>query len=156
MNPTGRYAHTRWVPSPQRKLAGVIATPALLLASLASLTVTTTPLLFLFWLMQPAARANPGVSAYIPPPGARVERIAHTVESRDPPTEFSAATNFARDYTRSELIEDSQPNQIKVSLKHEARPSNRKQFRVGYTRKHKQSARAYAQEWDNQGQPFYR
>jgi hypothetical protein len=126
-----------------------MATPILFLASFASLTLTTTPLLFLFWLMQPATRANPGVSAYNPPPGARAELIAHTVESRDPPSELSSAINFARDYTRSELIEDAQLPEIKVSPKHEARSANRKQSRVGYRRKHEQSARAYAEEWDN-------
>ena len=133
-----------------------MATPILFLASLASLTLTTLPLLFLFWLMQPATRANPGVSAYIPPPGTRVEPIAHMAKSRDPPSELSSATTFARDYTRSELIEDAQLAEIKVSAKHEARPANRKQFRVGYRRKHEQSARAYAQQWDNHWQPSYR
>jgi hypothetical protein len=78
-----------------------------------------------------------------------VELIAHTVESRDPPSELSSAINFARDYTRSELIEDAQLPEIKVSPKHEARSANRKQSRVGYRRKHEQSARAYAEEWDN-------
>jgi len=48
--------------------------------------------------MQPATRVNPGVSAYIPPPGALVEPNCHTVELRDPPSELSSATNFARDY----------------------------------------------------------
>jgi len=144
------------MPSPQRKLAGVMATPILFLASLASLTLTTTPLLFLFWLMQPATRANPGMTAYIPPPGARVEPIAHTAESRDPPTELSSATNFARDYTRPELIEDAQLNESKVSPKHEARLAPQKQSRVGYRRKYEQSARAYAQQWDNHWQPSYR
>jgi hypothetical protein len=85
-----------------------------------------------------------------------VEPIAHTVETRDPPTELSSATNFARDYTRPELIEDAHLHQIQVSPKHEARPANRKQFRVGYRRKHEQSARAYAQQWDNHWQPSYR
>jgi hypothetical protein len=146
MNPTWRYARTTWVPSPRRKLAGVMATPILFFASLASLTLTTTPLLFLFWLMQPATRANPGVTAYIPPPGARV------VESRDPPTEFSSATNFARDYTRPELVEDAQLHEAKVS----ARLANRKQSRVGYRGKHEQSAHAYAQQWDNHWPSGYR
>jgi len=156
MNPTWRYARKAWVASPRRKLAAIVATPILFLASLALLTLTTTPLLFLFWLMQSATRANPGVSAYIPPPSARVEPIAHTVETRDPPGEFSSATNFARDYMRSELIEDAQPHEIKVSPKHEARVANRKQSRVVYRRKYEQSARAYAQEWDNHWQPSYR
>jgi hypothetical protein len=133
-----------------------MATPILFLASLASLTLTTLPLLFLFWLMQPTTRANPGVSAYIPPPGGRVESIAHMAKSRDPPSELSSATNFARDYTRPELIEDAQVHQIQAPPKHEARPANRKQSRVGYRRKHEQSARAYAQQWDNHWQPSYR
>jgi hypothetical protein len=133
-----------------------MATPILFLASFASLTLTTMPLLFLFWLMQPATRANPGVSAYIPPPGARVEPISHMAKSRDPPSELSSATNFARDYTRPELIEDAQLHQVQVSPKHEARPTNRKQSRVGYRRKHEQSARAYAQQWDNHWPPSYR
>jgi hypothetical protein len=133
-----------------------MATPILFLASLALLTLTTPPLLFLFWLMQPAARANPGVSAYIPPPGARLEPIAPTVESRDSPTEFSSATNFARDYTRPEFIEYAQLHKIKASPKHEVRSANRKQSRVGYRRKYEQSARAYAQQWNNHWQPFYR
>ena len=156
MNPTWRYARTACVPSPRRKLVAVMATPILFLATLALLTLTTTPLLFLFWLMQPATRVNPGVSAYIPPSGARLEPIARTVGSRDPRREFSFATNFAQDYMRPELIENAQLHQIKVSLKHEARPANRKQSRVGYRRKHEQSARAYAQEWDNHWQPTYR
>jgi hypothetical protein len=133
-----------------------MATPILFLASLASLTLTATPLLFLFWLMQPATRANPGVSAYIPPPGTRAEPIAHTVETRDPPSKLSSATNFARDYTRSELIEDAQLHESKVSPRHEARPVNRKQSRVVYRRKYEQSAGAYAQQWDNHWQPSYR
>jgi hypothetical protein len=152
MNPTWRYARTTWVPSPRRALGDVMATPVLFLASLASLTLTTTPLLFLFWLMQPATRVNPGVSAYISPPGARVEPIVHTVESRDPPTEFSSATNFARDYTRPELVEGAQLHEAKVS----ARLANRKQSRVGYRRKHEQSAHAYAQQWDNHWPSGYR
>jgi len=147
MNPTWRYVRTAWVPSPRRKLAAVMATPILFLASFASLTLTTMPLLILFWLMQPAARTNPGVTAYSPPPGARVEPIAHTVESRDPPAELSSATNFARDYTRPELIEDAQLQQIKATPKHEPRTASRKQARAGYRRKYEQSARAYAQEW---------
>ena len=133
-----------------------MATPILFLATLALLTLTTTPLLLLFWLMQPATRVNPGVSAYIPPSGARLEPMAHTVGSRDPPAEFSSGTNFAQDFTRSELIEDAQVHPIKVSPKPEVRPANRKQSRVGYRRKHEQSARAYAQEWDNHWQPTYR
>jgi uncharacterized iron-regulated membrane protein len=133
-----------------------MATPILFLATLALLTLTTTPLLFLFWLMQPATRVNPGVSAYIPPSGARLEPMAHTVGSRDPPTELSSATNFAQGFTRSELIEDAQMQQIKVSPKHEVRPANLKQSRVGYRRKYEQSARAYAQQWNNHWQPFYR
>jgi hypothetical protein len=149
MNPTWRYARTAWMPTPRR-------IPILFLASLASLTLTASPLLFLFWLMQPATRVNPGVSAYTPPPGARVEPIPHTVESREPPSELSSATNFAQDYTRPELIEDAQLHQIKVSPKHEARSANRKQSRVGYRRKHEQSARTYARQWDNHWQPLYR
>jgi hypothetical protein len=156
MNPTWRYARTAWVPSSRRKLAAVMATPILFLASLALLTLTTTPLLFLFWLMQPATRMNPGVGAYTPPPGARAEPIARTVESRDPPSELSSATNFAPDYTRPELMEDAQPNESKVSPKHEARLANRKQSRDRYRRKHEQSAHAYAQQWDSHWQPFYR
>jgi hypothetical protein len=145
MNPTWRYALMAWVRSPRRKLAGVMATPILFLASLASLTLTATPLLFIFWLMQPATRANPGVSAYIPPPGARVEPIARTVESRDPPSELSSATNFARDFTRSELIEEAQLHESRVSPKHAPRSANRKQSSV-HRRKYEQSARAYAQQ----------
>jgi len=156
MNLTWRYARTAWVPSPRRKLAAVVATPILFLASFASLTLTTMPLLFLFWLMQPATRANPGVSAYIPPPGTRVEPIAHMMKSRDPATEFSSATNFAQDYTRPELIEDAQLHESKVSPKHAARPVNRKQSRIVYRRKYEESARAYAQEWDNHWQSRYR
>ena len=155
MNPTWRYGRTAWVRSLQHKLAAVMATPILFLASLVSLTLTTMPLLFLFWLMQPATRANPGVSAYIPPPGARVEPIARTVESRDPPSELSLATNFARDFTRSELIEDGQVHESKVSPKHAARSANRKQSSV-HRRKYEQSARAYAQQWDNHWPPSYR
>ena len=156
MNLTWRYARTAWAPPQRRKLAAVMATPILFLVSLASLTLTATPLLFLFWLMQPVTRANPGVSAYIRPSGVRVELIAHIAKSRDPPTELSSATNFARDYTRPELIEDAQLHESKVYPKHEARPANRKQSRVGYRRKHEQSARAYAQQWDNHWPPSYR
>jgi hypothetical protein len=156
MNSTWRYACTARMPSPRRKLAAVMATPILCLASLASLTLATSPLLFLFWLMQPATRVNPGVTAYIPPPGARVEPSAHTVESRDPPTEWSSATNFARNYVRSELIEDAQLHESKYSPKHEARTANRKQSRPGYRRKYEPSARAYAQQRDNHWQPSYR
>jgi len=78
------------------------------------------------------------------------------MKSRDPATEFSSATNFAQDYTRPELIEDAQLHESKVSPKHEARPANRKQSRVVYRRKYEQSARAYAQQWDNHWQPSYR
>jgi uncharacterized iron-regulated membrane protein len=154
MNPTWRFARTACVPSPRRKLAAVLATPILFLASLASLTLTTTPLLFLFWLMQPVTRANPGVSAYIPPPGARIDPIAHTVESREPPTEMSSGTNFARDYIQSELIEGFQVNESNSSRKHEARAASRKQSGAGYRRKYEQSARAYAQQLDNHWQPY--
>jgi hypothetical protein len=142
------------MPSLRRKLEALMATPILLLSSFGLLTVTTTPLLFLFWLMQPATQANPGVSAYIPPSCTRVESIAHTVESHDSSSEFSSATNFARAYTPSELIEDAQMHEIKVSPQREARLTNRKQ--TPYRRKYEQSARAYAQKWRNHGQPSYR
>jgi hypothetical protein len=144
------------MPSPRRKLAAIMATPILFLASLASLTLTTPPLILLFWLMQPTTRVNPGVSAYIPPPATRVEPIARTAKSRDPPRELSSATNFARDHTRPELIEDPQVHQIQSSPKHELRPTSRKQSRVGYRRKHEQSARTYAQQWDDHWPPSYR
>jgi hypothetical protein len=45
----------------------------LCLASLASLTFAISPILFLFWIMQPTVRANPGLSAYAEPPATRVE-----------------------------------------------------------------------------------
>jgi len=114
------------------------------------------PLLILFWLMQPATLTNPGVSAYNPPPGTRVEPIAHGLESSDPSSKFSIATNFARDYTRPKLKEDPQLHVAKVSAKREARLTNRKQLRVGYRRKYEQAAQAYAQGWDNHQQLRYR
>jgi len=154
MNPAWRYARTACVPSPRRKLAAVVATPILFLASFALLTLTMAPLLFLFWLMQPATRVNPGVSAYTPPPGARAEPIAHMVKSRDPPTELSSATNFAQDYARAELVEDAQLHESKGSSKRAARLANRK--RSPYRRQYEQSARTYAQEWDNRWQAPYR
>jgi hypothetical protein len=147
-------AYTTWVPETQ--LGDVMATPILFLASLASLMLTTAPILFLIWLVQPSTRANPGLSAYDPPPGTRVEPIAHRVESNDPPREFSFATNFAREYVRPELAEDAQPHEAEVSKRHEARLANHNQSRVGYRRKHEQSAHAYAQEWDNHWQSRYR
>src|SRR4051794_36980989 len=93
---------------PKRKLAHVLADPILFLVSLASLALTTAPLLILFWLMQPATLANPGVSAYNPPPCTRVEPSAHGLETSGPPREFPIATNFAQDYTRLKLNEDPQ------------------------------------------------
>ena len=104
------------------------------------------PLLLLFWLMQPATRANPGVSAYNPPPATRVEPIAHRVESSDQPREFSSATNFAREYGRPELAGDVQLQEIQVSAKREGRLTGRQQSRAGSGRKYERSARAYAQE----------
>jgi hypothetical protein len=130
--------------------------PILFLASLASLTLTTAPFLFLLWLMQPATRANPGLSAYNPPPGTRVEPIAHKVETSDPPSEFSVATSFAGDYPRPEIVEDAQLHEAKVSAKRDARRVKRKQTRVGHGRKYEQSAHAYAQGWDNHWQFGYR
>jgi uncharacterized iron-regulated membrane protein len=158
MNPTWRQARKRLGchRPKRRKLGDVMATPILFLASLASLTLMTTPLLFLFWLMQPAARANPGVSAYNPPPGTRVEPIAHRVESSDQPRELSSATNFTREYARPELAEDAQLQETQVSTKREGRLTGRKQSRVGYGRKYKQSAHAYAQERNDHWQPRYR
>jgi len=141
---------------PRRKLAHVLAAPILFLVSLASLTLTMAPLLILFWLMQPATLTNPGVSAYNPPPGTRVEPIAHGLESSDPSSKFSIATNFARDYTRPKLKEDPQLHVAKVSAKREASLTNRKQLRVGYRRKYEQAAHAYAQGWDNHQQLRYR
>src|SRR5258705_7884517 len=121
MNLTWRHACTQLgYHRPRRTLGDVMATPILFLASLASLTLTTAPLLFLFWMMQPATRTNPGMSAYNPPPGTRVEPIARRVETSDPPREFSFATNFAQDYTRSELAEDTQLDKAKVSATREA------------------------------------
>ena len=141
---------------PRRKLAHVLAAPILFLVLLASLTLTMAPLLILFWLMQPATLTNPGVSAYNPPPGTRVEPIAHGLESSDPSSKFSIATNFARDYTRPKLKEDPQLHVAKVSAKREASLTNRKQLRVGYRRKYEQAAHAYAQGWDNHQQLRYR
>jgi hypothetical protein len=126
------------------------------LVSLASLTLTTAPLLFLFWLMQPATRANPGMSAYTPPLGARAERIARRAEAGDPPSELSFATNFAQDYAQSELAEDAPLDKPKVSATPEARLANRKRSRVRYRAKYKQSAQAYAQGWDRHWQLRYR
>ena len=148
MNPTWRHARTRfgWRCPKRRKLGDVMATPILFLASLASLTLMTTPLLFLFWLMQPATRANPGLSAYYPPTGTRLEPIAHRVESSDQPREFSSAINFAREYARPELAEDAQLKEIQVSAKHEGRLTGRKQSRFGYRHQYEQSVHAYAQE----------
>jgi len=100
---TWRHAYTTTGHRPRRKLAHVLADPILFLVSLASLTLTTAPLLILFWLMQPATLANPGLSAYTPPPGTRVEPVAHGLETSGPPSEFSVATNFAREYTRPEI-----------------------------------------------------
>jgi hypothetical protein len=154
MNPISRYAGKAWMPSLRCKLEGLMATPILFLSSFALLTLTMTPLVFLFWLMQPATRANPGVSAYIPPSCTRVEPIARTVEPHESPREFSSATNFARDYTRSEPIKDAQMHDIKISPKREARLTHRKQS--PYNRKYEQSARAYAQEWHNYGLSSYR
>ena len=105
--------------------------------------------------MQPATLANPGVSAYNPPPGTRVEPVAHGLETSGPPSEFSIATNFARAYTRPELAEDPQPYVAKVSAKREARLTNRKQSRVDYRRNHEQAAHAYAQGRDNHRQLRY-
>ena len=133
-----------------------MASPILFLASLASLTLMTTPLLFLFWLMQPATRANPGVSAYNPPPGTRMEPIDHRVESNDQPREFPSTTNFAREYARPELAEDAQLQDIQVSTKREEHLTGSKQSRVRYRRKYEQSARAYAQERNDHWQPRYR
>ena len=147
MNPTWRHAQMRLgCHHPKRKLADILACPILFLASLASLTLVTAPVLFLFWLMQPATRANPGVSAYNPPSGTRVEPIAHRVGSSDQPREFSSATNFAREYARPELVEDAQLKETQVSTKREVRLTGRQQSRVGYGRKYERSAHAYAQE----------
>src|SRR5258705_9018659 len=146
------FAYTSRSHRPRRKLGDVMATPILILASLASLTLTTAPLLFLFWLMQPATRPNPGMSAYSPPLGTRVEPIARRVQAGDPPSEVSSATNFAQDYTRSELAEDGQLDKAKVSATREARLTNRKRSRVRHSPKYEQSAQAYAQGWDRHWQ----
>jgi hypothetical protein len=157
MNPTWRHAYTRLgCHRPRRKLGDVMATPILFLVSLASLALTTAPLLFLFWMMQPATRANPGVGAYNPPPATRVEPIAHKVESSNQPREFSSASNFAREYPRSELAEDAQLQGTQASTKREEPLTGRKQSRVGYGRKYEQSAHAYAQEWNDHWQLRYR
>src|SRR5262245_51819873 len=108
-----RHVYTTECGRSRRKLGEVMATPILFLASLASLTLTTPPLLFLVWLMQPATRANPGLSAYDPPPGTRLMPIAHRLETSDPPREFSFAINFAQDYTRPALTEDAQLHEVK-------------------------------------------
>jgi hypothetical protein len=123
-----------------------MASLILSLASLLSLMLATAPLLFLFWLMQPATRANPGVNAYKAPPGTRVEPIAHSLQTGDPPSEFSRATNFARDYARPEMAEGAQPQEARVSTKRDARPAKRKQSGIGYRRNF--MAHAYAQGWD--------
>jgi hypothetical protein len=133
-----------------------MASPILVLVSLALLTLVTTPLFFLFWLMQPPTGANPGVSAYTPPPGTRMEPIAYRLESNDQPREFSSATNFAREYARPKLAEDAQLQWIQLSAKREERLTRRKQSRVGYRRKYEQSAHAYAQEWNDHWQQRYR
>jgi hypothetical protein len=141
----------------RRKIGDVMASPILVLVSLASLTFMTTPLLFLFWLMQPATCSNPGVSAYNPPPGTRMEPIAHRVGSNDQPREFSSATNFAREYARAELAEDAQLQWIQGFMKREEPLTGRKQSHVGYRHKYEQSAaHAYAQEWNDHWQQRYR
>jgi hypothetical protein len=162
MNPTWRHARKRLGCRPRRKFGDAIFTPFLFFVSLASLTLVTAPLLFLFWLMQPAARANPGVSAYVPPPGTRIESIARRTESSDRPREFSSATNFAREYAPSELVEDAQlqeiqeAQEIQVSTKREVRRTGRDQSRVVYRRRYEQAAHAYAQERNDYWQPRYR
>src|SRR5262249_39928742 len=124
---------------PRRRLGDIMASLILFLASSLSLMLTTAPLLFLFCLMQSATRANPGVDAYKAPPGTRVEPIAQSLETGDPPREFSLATNFAR----PEMAEDAQPQEARVFAKHDARPARRKQSGSGYRRNF--SAHAYAQ-----------
>jgi hypothetical protein len=133
-----------------------VAGSILFSASLASLTLATAPLLFLFWLMQPATRANPGVGAYNPPFGTLLGPIAHREEAIDPPSELSSATNFARAYVRAEMAEDATTQEAKVSAKRDTRLAKRKQSRVGHRRKFEQSAHAYAQGWDNHWQLRYR
>ena len=134
-----------------------MATTIMWFACLASLMLTSAPLLLLFWLMQPVTRANPGVSAYYPPHGTRVLPIAQTVVSSDRPIEFPIATNFARDYARSGSVEHIQLNETtKVSPKRETRLANRKRSQVGYRRKDEQSTHALAQEWNNPWQSRYR
>jgi len=151
---------------PRRRLGDAVFTPILFLVSLASLALTTAPLLLLFWLMQPATHLNPGVSAYDPPPGTRAEPIAHRGGSRDQSRELSSATNFAREYSPPELAEDAQlqeiqeiqENQVSIqaSTKREVRRTGRKQSRVGYRRRYEQAAHAYAQERNDYWQPRYR
>jgi len=163
MNPTWRHARKRLgCHRPGRELEDAIFTPILFFVSLASLALTTAPLLLLFWLMQPAERVNPGVSAYVPPPGTRAEPIAHRVESGDQPHEFSSATNFAREYVQAELAENAQlqeiqeAQEIQASTKREGRLTGRKQSHVRYGRKYEQSVHAYAQEPNDHWQPRYR
>ena len=138
------------------KLGSAMATPIMWFACLASLTLTTAPLLLLFWLMQPVNRANPGVSAYHPPHGARVLPIAQTVGLSDRASEFPISTNFAREHARSGSVEQTQQNEItKASPKREVRLAYRKRSQVG-RRKDGQPAQALAQEWNNPWQSRYR
>jgi hypothetical protein len=144
------HAKTTW----KRKTGEGRASAILVLVSLASLMFIMMPLLFLFCLMQPTMRANPGLKAYDPSSGTRMQPIAHSVQSKDYPREFSSATNFARDYVRPELAEGAEVQEIQVATKHQRRLAGRKN-RVAHRSKHEQAAQAYAQERNDYWQPRY-
>jgi hypothetical protein len=69
-----------------------------LLAMAIVLAVACAFFLGLYWLMQPTAVPNPGMAAYHPPRGTRVEPLGQDEWKRAEPTVLSSS--FASDYDR--------------------------------------------------------
>jgi hypothetical protein len=144
MEPTRPDARLRFTDHCSRiELKDAVVT---LVLYLASWLFAALPFLFLFWLMQPTVRANPGISAYNAPPATRLEPLARKMESPEPsesgepPSQSSLAINFAQDY--SQQLEE----------RREVRAVDRKRPRRVHRRKYEEPAHAYARDWNVQRQ----
>jgi hypothetical protein len=138
------------------KVKHALAVSALSLASLTSLAFVAAPVAALFWLMQPTVRPNPGVAAYEPPLGTRLEPPVRSLASLDIAQSNSGrslALNFARPYPQSEVAKDqAQPQQARESSPRAMHVANRQRAPRMPKRAYDGTAYAFTGDWYGQRQ----
>jgi hypothetical protein len=106
-----------------------------------SFVVLTALFLLLYWLMQPSAAANPGMAAFRPPPGTRLEPLPRKMDAPElaelplPQTSTLAAEHVE---TAEGKTEKAAKREARVAVK--KRPQTRKR------REYQDPSSAYAQD----------